>query len=307
MAFGRLIFWFLSTTAEPVVPLVFPIAARIGVGDEHRDDVFRIFIAQLGGHAQLHRIAVFRRQRLAVVGESQQRLRVQRGRHVYAGVIVVRAFEADIFRREVGPDALEESRERDPAPFADRAPSLDADMAGDLVGLRQPVQLFQRPVVLVRDQAADFQPVVVPIDLGNLVALIVGVERERLGDHGFGISGRQFVRVEQPCLDIVVEARDFHQHALGGFFIGHRASAQQRQAAQRERRFMNRRRAGEGSTLSASWMMMDLSSVFFMSISQRPRIIMIRVFGTSATITTWTAAKASSATIPKKWTMRARS
>ena len=134
---------FHSAAAEPVVALVFPVAARIDVGDEDRDDVFWIFIAELGGHAQLHRIAVFWRQHLAVVTEGQQRLRMQRGGHVDAGVVIVGAFETDIFRREIGADALEKSSERDAAPFADRAPSLNADMAGDLVGLRQLIQFFQ--------------------------------------------------------------------------------------------------------------------------------------------------------------------
>ena len=57
-----------SRAAEPVVALVFPVAAGILVGDEDRGDVLRVLEAELGRHAQLHREAVLRRQDL--VGEA---------------------------------------------------------------------------------------------------------------------------------------------------------------------------------------------------------------------------------------------
>src|SRR5207247_9615164 len=69
-----------SEAAEPVVALVLPIAARVLVGDEDRGDVLGVLEAQLGGHAQLHGEAVFRRQDLVGKAQGEQRLRVQGGR-----------------------------------------------------------------------------------------------------------------------------------------------------------------------------------------------------------------------------------
>src|SRR6266705_4839463 len=83
-----------SGAAEPVVALVLPIAARVLVGDEDRGDVLGVLEAQLGGHAQLHGEAVFRRQDLVGEAEGKQGLRVQGGRHVDAGRVIVRALEA---------------------------------------------------------------------------------------------------------------------------------------------------------------------------------------------------------------------
>src|SRR5207249_1620398 len=78
-----------SGAAEPVVALVLPIAARVLVGDEDRGDVLGVFEAQLGGHAQLHGEAVLRRQDLVGEAQGEQRLRVQGGRHVDAGRVIV--------------------------------------------------------------------------------------------------------------------------------------------------------------------------------------------------------------------------
>src|SRR3989344_5990808 len=50
-----------SAATEPVVALVFPVAAAVGVADENRLDVLGILVAELGGHAQFHREAVFAR------------------------------------------------------------------------------------------------------------------------------------------------------------------------------------------------------------------------------------------------------
>src|SRR5260370_18049432 len=101
-----------SRPAEPVVALVLPIASGIVVGHEDGGDVLRILEAELGGYAQLHRKAVFGRQRLVAEIEGKNGLRVQRGRHVEAGVISVGAFEADIARAAICPDAGEEKGER---------------------------------------------------------------------------------------------------------------------------------------------------------------------------------------------------
>src|SRR6185437_7018006 len=128
-----------SGASEPVVALVDPIAARIRVGDEHLDDVLGILVTELGRHAQLHREAVFRGQPLAVVREREECLRMQRGRHVDAFVVIVRAFEADVLRAGVRADAPQKITERRAAPAADRAPPFHADVPGDLLGMRQRV------------------------------------------------------------------------------------------------------------------------------------------------------------------------
>src|SRR5437899_12146661 len=50
------------TPAERIIPLVFPEAALVVVGDFHRHHVFRILEAELGRHPDLHRRTVGARQ-----------------------------------------------------------------------------------------------------------------------------------------------------------------------------------------------------------------------------------------------------
>src|SRR5262245_34426224 len=116
----------VSHAAEPVVSAVFPEPTGKAVCHVHRRYPFRILEAELGRDAQLERISITRRQDLVGDLERQQRLRMQRGYHVDARVVSVRAFEAHIFGGEVGADALEEGAERHAGPFADHAPALDA-------------------------------------------------------------------------------------------------------------------------------------------------------------------------------------
>src|SRR3954471_22967168 len=106
-------------TAKPVVALVFPVAAGIFVGDENGGDVLGVLEAELGGDAQLHRVAELRRQQLVGELERELRLRVQRGGHVDRAVVIVRALEADVLRGGVGADAREEVGEAHAAPLAD--------------------------------------------------------------------------------------------------------------------------------------------------------------------------------------------
>src|SRR6266850_1053497 len=110
-----------SGAAEPVVALVLPVAARVLVGDEDRGDVLGVLEAELGRDAQLHRKAVLGRQHLV-------------------GVL-----EGDVACAEVRADALQEIGKAHAAPLADRAPALDADVARDLRGLGQRVELGQAP------------------------------------------------------------------------------------------------------------------------------------------------------------------
>lgn len=84
-------------TSEPVVTLVDPVATRKSVGDEDLHDVLRVLVAEFGWHSELHRITVLSWQLLAVVSKGEESLWMQRGRHVDAFVVVVRAFEANVF------------------------------------------------------------------------------------------------------------------------------------------------------------------------------------------------------------------
>ena len=160
---------------------------------------------------------------------------MQGGRHVDAGVVVVAALEADIARRPVGADALEEGRETHAAPLADRAPALDADVARHLVGLRQGVQFIERPAVPVGDHSADLEPEVRRIHDRDALFLVVGVERERSRDHRLGVGRGQPVRVEESGLHPVVPARNTAQESVGRRIRTGRAAGEETQAPQRQR------------------------------------------------------------------------
>src|SRR5436309_14325159 len=70
------------TPAERIVPMVFPVAALVVVGDFHRHHVFRILEAELGRHPNLHRETVGAVQNLVDELECHLALLMQRGRHV---------------------------------------------------------------------------------------------------------------------------------------------------------------------------------------------------------------------------------
>src|SRR5690242_19481399 len=63
----------VSTPTKRIIPLVFPIAALVVVGDFHRDDVFRVLEAELCRHPDLHREAVGAGQNLVRVFERHLR------------------------------------------------------------------------------------------------------------------------------------------------------------------------------------------------------------------------------------------
>ena len=131
-----------SHSGEPIVSAILPKSAREAVGHEYRRDPLRILEPELGRNAKLERIAVARRQDLVGNLEGEKRLRVQRRGHVDAGVISVGALEADVFRRQVRADALQEGPQRDAGPFADHAPAFDANVARHLRFLRQLIKLW---------------------------------------------------------------------------------------------------------------------------------------------------------------------
>jgi hypothetical protein len=133
---------------KPIVPVILPKTARVIVCNAERDDEFGVLEAQFRWNPDLHRIAEFARQYLIGKGESHDRLRVQRRRHVDARVISVSADEPDIFRGEIGSDPLEKNPKRTAAPFADPAPALTISSTAD-TGRSKP-----EPVAICRSQVA---------------------------------------------------------------------------------------------------------------------------------------------------------
>src|SRR5215216_85746 len=123
------------TPAERIIPLVFPEAALVVVGDFHRHHVFRILEAELGRHANFHRETIGTRQDLVAELEGHLGLRMQRGTHVERRIVavLVGALEPDVFGAGIRPNHLEEIAQRRAGPASDRAPALDADMARDLL------------------------------------------------------------------------------------------------------------------------------------------------------------------------------
>src|ERR1700682_1017960 len=96
----------VSTAAERIVALIFPVATLVVVGDFHRDHVFRILETEFGGHPDLHRIAVGPGQDFVGEFERHLGLRMQRRRHVERAVVAIgiRALEPAIFRAGIGTD-----------------------------------------------------------------------------------------------------------------------------------------------------------------------------------------------------------
>src|SRR5204863_4447781 len=95
------------------------------------------------------------------------------------------ALEPAVLRACVGADQFEEIAQRRAGPASDRAPALDADMAGDLLDLRQLVQLLQGPGFLVVDQPAHLQFPVLAVDCRRVLYIVVAVKREWPGYGAF--------------------------------------------------------------------------------------------------------------------------
>src|ERR1700719_2132325 len=107
-----------STPAERIIALVFPVAALVLVGDFHREHVFRILEAELGGNADLHWKSIRLRQDLVGEFERHLGLRMQRGAHVERRIvaILVGALEPDVARTGICSNELEEVAQRRAAP-----------------------------------------------------------------------------------------------------------------------------------------------------------------------------------------------
>src|SRR6266481_6436548 len=223
-----------SHPGEPIVSAVFPKPPGKAVGHEYRRDPLRILEPELGRNAQLERIAVARRQDLVGNLEGEKGLRVQRRRHVDAGVISVGALEADIFRGQVRADALQEGSERDPGPFADHAPAFDANVPRHLRLLRQLVEFWQRPRSSAIDQAGQIELVASTVDLGDFILPEIGVVTKVLDRLAFRIRRHQALGIEDRSLGAVVPSRNAVEHALNRAGIGNVAAGQQRQSTEAE-------------------------------------------------------------------------
>ena len=70
---------------------------------------------------------------------------MQRRRHVDAFGVIVGADEIDVFRGEIGADALQKIAQVRAGPLTDIVPALDADVADDDLLLRQRVKLLRAP------------------------------------------------------------------------------------------------------------------------------------------------------------------
>src|SRR5207302_11193466 len=86
--------------------------------------------------------------------------------------------------------------------------------------------------LLVLNQAADFERVVVAVDLRRVLDRIVGVERERTRDRALRIGRREPVRIEQPALYAIVEIGNLHERVLGRGLIDDVAAGQESERAE---------------------------------------------------------------------------
>src|SRR6266478_9523818 len=221
-----------SHPGEPIVSAIFPKPARKAVGHEYRRDPFGILEPELGRNAQLERIAVARRQDLVGNLEAEKGLRMQRRCHVDAGVIPVGALEANIFRRQVRADALQERPERDAGPFADHAPAFDANVPRYLRLLRQLIEVLQRPRGPTVDQAGQIELEARAVDLGDLVLAEIGVVTKVLDRLALRVSRHQPAGIEDQSLGAVIPPRNAVERALHRTGIGDVAAGQQRQRAE---------------------------------------------------------------------------
>ena len=159
---------------------------------------------------------------------------MQRGGHVDALVVVVGALEADVLRAEVRADPIQEVRKRNTAPSSDRTPAFDADVARNLLLLRKRRQLLERPGPRLAHAPAHEQSKAGGVHARHPFDLVVRVERKGARDHRFRIGRRKTVRVEQPALHPIVEARNPHQQRFGRLGVRHVAAGQHRQTAERD-------------------------------------------------------------------------
>src|ERR1700730_5085450 len=129
-----------SHARKPVVALIFPKSAREDPSHLDRLQVLGAFEPELGGDSQPYRGTPLGREGLPIEIKCQDRLWVQCAGHVDAGRIPIETSEAHKGCAKVCSDPLKKCSQRHPAPAPDLAPALDADVASDLLDLRQRAQ-----------------------------------------------------------------------------------------------------------------------------------------------------------------------
>jgi hypothetical protein len=105
---------------------------------------------------------------------------MQRGGHVDAFGEIVGADEIDIFRGQIGADALEKVAQVWAGLLSDIVPALDADVADDNLLLGQRIELLGAPRPLVGDAASQFQGPARAVDWLDVLDRIIGIETRRL-------------------------------------------------------------------------------------------------------------------------------
>ena len=114
-------------------------------------------------------------ERLAVHLVTEERLRLQDGRHVDGLVVVVDAGDFQILGAEVGADGAQEIRSARAAEVADDVPAFDADMARVLHNLGEGLHLRQLVVARMLDHAFYGERPLLEIDVGvGNVVIVVG-------------------------------------------------------------------------------------------------------------------------------------
>src|ERR1700738_4950636 len=125
-----------SNSREPVFALLAAERRAKRIGDFDRPYPFCVLVADLDRSAQPQRIAERIREKRASILGRQNRLRMQRGWHVDAFGEIVIANEINIFGRQVGTNASEESTQVRAGPLPDVIPAFHTDVADDQFLLR---------------------------------------------------------------------------------------------------------------------------------------------------------------------------
>ena len=175
------------------------------IGDANRVEILGLLVSEFGRHLQAQRRSVLAVERLPIHLVTQQRLRMQRRRHVNRLVIVVRALDFEKARVRVRSDQLQEIRDTRAAKRADHVPAFHADMARVLADLRQRLNLRQRVFARMLHVAFDRQRPLLQIDLRiEHVVAVVGKFLER---HNFGIRKclREMLRTKRRARGPVAE------------------------------------------------------------------------------------------------------
>ena len=163
-------------------------------------------------------------------------------------------------------------------------------MARDLRGLRQRVQLGQSPGLRVADHAGELELVLLPVDVGDLVLGVEGVEREGLRDRALGEFRGEPRLAEDQRLRAVVPARHGGEqllHALSSVSLQPESivSAPSDSPCRR-----NNRRSTERHELGRERREARFhGALFHVALLARPVIIVGKVRGTRMTIAMWTS------------------